>query len=43
VLTLAAKGGVTLTTRESIVALRPIHSRAGSLSGAVLEDCEDRF
>jgi len=43
VLSLAAKGGITLPTRESIAAFRPIHSRAGSLSSAVLEDREDRF
>ncbi|HEV8397097.1 MAG TPA: type II toxin-antitoxin system prevent-host-death family antitoxin [Vicinamibacterales bacterium] len=43
VITLAAKGGVTLPTRESIAAFRPIRSRARSLSGAVLEDREDRF
>ena len=42
-LKLASKGTVTLPTRASPSAFRPIRSRGTSVSDAVLEDREDRF
>ena len=42
-LKLASKGTVTLPTRASPSAFRPIRSRGASVSDAVREDREDRF
>ena len=43
VVKLAAHGGVTLPTRQSIAPFRPIKSRGGSLSAALRKNREDRF
>jgi prevent-host-death family protein len=40
---LEASGVVTRPTRRRLVTFRPIESRGGPLSTAVLEDREDRF
>ncbi|MCA1586924.1 MAG: type II toxin-antitoxin system prevent-host-death family antitoxin [Acidobacteria bacterium] len=40
---LEARGAVTRPTKKRLVPFRPIESRAGPLSLAVLEDREDRF
>jgi len=42
-LKLASKQAVTLPVRKTMAAFRPIQSRGGTLSGAILEDREDRF
>ena len=42
-LKLSSKGTVTLPTRTSMSAFRPIRSRGASVSEAVREDREDRF
>lgn len=40
---LSTKGTVTLPTRDSLPAFRPIRSRGASVADAVGEDREDRF
>ena len=42
-LKLSSKGAVTLPTRRSTPAFRPIRGRGASVSDAVREDREDRF
>ena len=40
---LSTRGTVTLPTRDSLAAFRPIRSRGASVAEAIREDREDRF